>query len=271
LRTTIALLVLSLGFISAPAETAPVNVIAAAATSSGAHAAPVNCLLAPDCAGSWMPGSADSGANEGVYVQFESAAEADFAELTTNVKDPVAPFTLSINGTVANRASIKPAPEAGRYVVRYAVPGSRVKSIFFRLGVQKGGWRSFQLYAIRFYSQGKVLALALPVLVPAAVTATSVLEPQVAYQPANLFDSRYDFAWSINGQTSKGKGESVEIRFSQPQNLSGMMLWNGYQRSEAHFQANGRVSRLSITDGKAPVSFPVADKMGSQRIAFPVP
>jgi hypothetical protein len=246
-------------------------VIAAAATSSAAHATPVNCLLTPECAGAWSPGSADSGANEGVYLQFETAMEADSVELTTSVKDPAAPFTLSVNGTVANRASFKPAADAGRYVTRYAVPGNQVKSIFFRLGVQKGGWRNFQLYAIRFYSQGKALTLALPVLVPASVNATSVLEPQVAYQPANLFDSRYDFAWSINGQTSKGKGESVEIKFSQPQNLSGMMLWNGYQRSEAHFQANGRIAKLAISDGGSPRSFTVVDKMGGQKIAFATP
>jgi hypothetical protein len=245
--------------------------MAAAATSNAAHASPVNCLLAPDCKGSWSPGSADSGANEGVYVQFDTAAQADDVELTTNVKDAKAPFTLSINGSVAAAPSIRPAPEAGRYIAAYVVPGKQVKSIFFRLGVQKGGWRNFELYAIRFYSEGKAVAPALPVVVPASVTATSVLEPQVAYQPANLFDSRYDFAWSTNGQTSKGKGESVEIRFRQPQNLSGIMLWNGYQRSQTHFQANGRVAKLAISDGAATRSFPVADKMGSQRIAFTSP
>ena len=262
--------VLALGFSTASAWAA-ISVIAVAATSSSAPSAPVNCLLDPGCKGAWSPGSADSGANEGVYVQFETATEVESVELTTNVKNADAPFTLSINGTVAKLASTKPAPEPGRYIARYAVPGNRVKSIFFRLGVQKGGWRGFQLYAIRFYSQSKVLDLALPVLVPASVTATSVLEPQVAYQPANLFDSRYDFAWSINGQTSKGKGESVEIKFSRPQNLSAMMLWNGYQRSEVHFKANGRVAKVAVSDGTSSSSFPVADKMGGQRIQFANP
>jgi hypothetical protein len=40
------------------------------------------------------PGLADWGANEGVYVQFETPAEVDSAELTTNVRDASAPFTL---------------------------------------------------------------------------------------------------------------------------------------------------------------------------------
>jgi hypothetical protein len=197
--------------------------------------------------------------------------EIDAVELTTNVKDANAPVTLSINGTVAAHPSIKAAPEAGRYVSRYAAPGGRVKSIFFRLGVQKGGWRGFQLYSIRFFTRGQAVAPALPVLVPASVTATSILEPQVAYQPANLFDSRYDFAWSTNGQTSKGKGESIEIKFAQPQNISGMMVWNGYQRSEVHFKANGRAAKLTVSDGVASQTFPLADKMGGQRAAFSNP
>jgi len=271
LRTMTAVLALHFAVLTAHAATGPVTVITAAATSSAAQAASVNCLLTPGCAAAWSPGSADSGANEGIYVQFETAAAVDAVELITNIKDAKAPFSLSINGAVANRTSTQAAGQPGRYVARYAAPGNRIKSVFFRLGVQKGGWRGFQLYAIRFYSQGKALDLALPVLVPASVTATSVLEPKVAYQPANLFDSRYDFAWSINGQTSKGKGESVEIKFSQPQTLAAMMLWNGYQRSDVHFKASGRVAKIAVSDGTTSNSFAVADRMGSQRIAFPAP
>jgi hypothetical protein len=265
-----AVLAVTLGFLSAQAADLPA-VISAAATSSAAQAVSVNCLLTAGCPGAWSPGSSDSGANEGVYVQFDAAAEIEAVELTTNVKDATAPFTLSINGVVAAHPSIKPAPEAGRYAARYAVPGGHVKSVFFRLAVKKGGWRGFQLYSIRFFTKEQAVRPALPVLVPASVTATSILEPQVAYQPANLFDSRYDFAWSTNGQTSKGKGESVEIRFVQPQNISGMMVWNGYQRSEVHFKANGRVAKLTVSDGSTSQTFSLADKMGGQRAAFSAP
>jgi hypothetical protein len=268
LRNRIVALALSLTATSACAATNPNNVIAAASTSSSVQSAPVNCLLDPGCSGVWSPGSADSGANEGVYVQFEEAVPADSVELTTNVKDASPQFTLSINGTVAKLASTKPASASGRYVATYLAPGNLVKSIFFRLGVLKGGWHGFQLYSIRFYSQHKPLDLALPVLVPASVAATSILEPQVAYQPANLFDSRYDFAWSTNGQTSKGKGESVEVKFSRPQNVSAMMVWNGYQRSETHFKANGRVTTVAVSDGTSSSRVSLADKMGSQRVQF---
>ena len=101
--------------------------------------------------------------------------------------------------------------------------------------------------------------------------ATSVLDPAVAYQPANLFDSRYDFAWSTNGKKTAGIGESVQVTFSQPQNLSGLIVWNGYQRSEEHFRANGRVTKILVSDGQASQTVALADRMGGQRIGFVSP
>jgi hypothetical protein len=245
------------------------RVIAAAATSSAAKAAPVNCLLQPDCVGSWSPGSADSGANEGVYVQFESTVDSDIIEIVSNADALSKEFTLSVNGArIAPGPSAKPLAGASRFVMRYSVPGHRIKSAFFRLGVRKDGWRNFSLYSIRFFSKGKRIELTLPVVLLASVTATSVLEPKVAYQPANLFDSRYDYAWSTNGKSTNGKGESVEIKFDQPQNLSGMIVWNGYQRSEEHFKTNGRVVKLSITGGQVSETVALADKMGGQTVTF---
>jgi hypothetical protein len=260
------------GVVSFPAAAAsPANVIAAAATSSAPQAASVICLLEPGCPSAWSPGSADTGANEGIYVQFESAVDADAVELDTNVKSTKAPFTLSVNGVLAARTPSKREPaesNTSKFVARYAVSGSTVKSIFFRLGVQKGGWRGFSLSAIRFLKQGKSVDLELPLLVPAAVAATSVLDPAVAYQPANLFDSRYDFAWSTNGKNTSGKGESVQVTLGEPQNLTGLIVWNGYQRSQEHFKANGRVTKIRIEDGQTSQSVALADRMGGQRISF---
>ena len=212
------------------------SVIAATASCASSHSAPVNCLLKRDCEGSWSPGSADSGADEGVYVQFEDMIDADVVEIVSSDKDLGEDFSVSVNGALVSRTRPAPVGTRDRYSVWYDVLGGRVKSLFFRLGVREGGWENFSLHAIRFYEKGKLLELTLPALVPGSVTATSVLEPQVAYQPSNLFDSRYDFAWSTNGQTTTGKGESVQVKFDEPQNLSGLIVWNGYQRSEEHFQ-----------------------------------
>jgi hypothetical protein len=247
------------------------NVIAATATSASSHSATVNCLLKPDCKGSWSPGSADSGADEGVYVQFEDTVNADAVDIVSSDADVEEDFTVSMNGALVPRSRSAPSGTADRHIVRYPVPGGRIKSLFFRLGVHQGGWGNFSLYTIRFYQKGKPLELTLPAFVSGSVTATSVLEPKVAYQPANLFDSRYDFAWSTNGQATTGKGESIEVKFDQPQNLSGLIVWNGYQRSEEHFKANGRVATMSASDGQVANRFSLSDKMGSQRVAFAQP
>src|SRR5262249_51224594 len=72
-------------------------------------------------------------------------------------------------------------------------------------------------------------------------------------------------------KTTKGRAESIEIKFSQPQNLSGMMVWNGYQRSDEHFKANGRVARISVNGGGASASVALGDKTGGQKIALASP
>jgi hypothetical protein len=271
LRITILVLLAVAVLAPAAAASNSATVITATATSSAPSAATVICLLKPDCAGSWSPGSLDSGANEGVYVQFESPVNADAVELVTNVADPHAPLILSINGAPATSSAPPAGVARGRYSLRYAIPGKSVKSVFFRLGVLKGGWRNFSLYAIRFYLGGQWLTPALPVLVNGTVAASSVLAPEVAYQPANLFDSRYDFAWSTNGQTTQGKGEFIEIKFDQPQELAGMIVWNGYQRSQEHFKANGRIRKLTVNAGASSESFSLSDTMGGQRISFSKP
>jgi len=271
MRTIFAILVIGLLLVPAARAATSPNVIAARATSASSHSATVNCLLKPDCKGSWSPGSADSGADEGVYVQFEDTVDADAVDVVSSDADVEEDFTVSMNGALVPRSRPAPLGTPDRHIVRYRVPGGRIKSLFFRLGVQQGGWGDFSLYAIRFYQKGKLLDLTLPAFVSGSVTATSVLEPKVAYQPANLFDSRYDFAWSTNGQATTGKGESIEIKFDQPQNLSGLIVWNGYQRSEEHFKANGRVATMSASDGRVTNHFSLGDKMGSQRVAFAQP
>lgn len=271
-----ASLLLAAGALWVPvaAQADAANVLSVTATSSAKASTSGGCLLQTDCKGDWSPGSADSGANEGVYIQFEAPVSVDAVELVTNDKIRNEPYMLSVNGASASAAgSPKPVRGYGNdaYAVRYAIPGSHVKSVFFRLGVRAGGWRHFSLYSIRFYRGNQPVNLTLPRVVPATVAATSQLDPQVAYQPANLFDSRYDFAWSTDGKATKGPGESIEVKFSSPQDLSGIIIWNGYQRSNTHFSANGRVSRLTIASGQGSEDVAVADKGGAQRIVLPTP
>jgi hypothetical protein len=68
---------------------------------------------------------------------------------------PTLTNTVSANGAVLVPES-SPEPlsgaSAGRFFVQYSIPGHHVKSVFFRLGLKKGGWHNFSLYSIQFYT-----------------------------------------------------------------------------------------------------------------------
>lgn len=278
-------LAVSLFFVPpAHAQTSAV-VLAASATSSAPGSSPVACLLDPNCIGYWSPGSVDSGIDEGIYVQFEDPAAVDFIDL--KFEEPnISPYDIQVylNGKTQGKNGIywiAEQPEsagmgfrigAGREI---APLKEKIKSFFLKLdrSPEAGNSKGFRLWRVGFISdQGSVLPLSLPQQVPAVVSATSILEPVSAYHPAHLVDSKYDMAWSTDGKKVSGKGESVTFSFSTPQTLSGMIVWNGYQRSDTHFSANGRVSELEVKhDGGAVQTVKLQDKMGAQKATFSAP
>jgi hypothetical protein len=79
-----------------------------------------------------------------------------------------------------------------------------------------------------------------PQAVTGTITASSTLAPEAAYLAANLTDSRREFVWA-EGSPSNGIGESIIFQFDRDVTLSALKIWNGYQRSDEHFKANGRV------------------------------
>ncbi len=92
----------------------------------------------------------------------------------------------------------------------------------------------------------KPLNIELPLSPKAAVAASSVLKPEIAYSPEKLFDSQLDMAWSTNGKDTDGIGQSITVTFDSKKEIGGIIIWNGYQRSEAHYNANSRVKQLDI-------------------------
>ncbi|MFH1470029.1 MAG: hypothetical protein ABIO70_36935 [Pseudomonadota bacterium] len=110
-----------------------------------------------------------------------------------------------------------------------------------------------------------------PRSVAATVAASSTLAPADAYHPGYLFDGRTDFGW-VEGAEGLGLGEHLELALGATVDLTGLEIWNGYQRSEDHFKKNARVKALTVTgdDGIAH-SLPVADRMGPQVLALPAP
>lgn len=272
--------------LDASAQTAS-RLLAASATSSAPGSAPITCLLDPKCEGSWVSGAADAGADEGIYLQFEQPIRAGYLMILSAGKNPKANAELRvyINGnTSAAQARGQVASDADGNQLLQLSGGSEIeiKSLFLKVESPfEADRKALPIRKILLYPavsdpqailKGEVAPIRpeLPALIPAEVSATSILEPVSAYHPAHLFDSAYDIAWSTDGKKNDGKEESFTLNFRNPQTVAGMMVWNGYQRSAEHFKANGRVLEAEIqADGMVPFRIPLEDRMGAQEIAFP--
>ncbi|HEX5036277.1 MAG TPA: hypothetical protein VFX30_03885, partial [bacterium] len=275
-----------------PASAAgPAVVLTASATSSAPGSSPVACLLDAACQGSWTPGSADYGVDEGLFVQFEQPVAAQAVEIALPSPNKIESYALKVyvNGKTKDGqgkyyAAVKDEQNAGLLkIVRqdrpYAEPGmplqEPIKSLFLKVDLappSSEAAEKIKIQKIRLMQGGQPVALTLPVLQPAQVSATSVLDPQTAYHPAHLFDAKADFAWSTDGKRNDGKGESARIRFATPQNIASLIVWNGYQRSEMHFHANSRVKSLELKPANgAAQTVALTDTMGAQRVALPAP
>lgn len=124
---------------------------------------------------------------------------------------------------------------------------------------------------VRLYDENHVLYLVkIPQVVAGSAQASSTLEPPLSYDVMNLFDSRYEYAWS-----SKGGGTAADVldfTFAAPQTITKIKLWNGYQRSDTHCFSNGRAKKIVVTgDGGFSETLAVADIMGSQVLTFTKP
>lgn len=273
-------------------------VLSASSTSSSPDSTPVTCLLDANCKGSWSPKTLDAGSNEGLYVQFENPLSFDYVEIAYSGKNNP-DFLLYINGqtnrSINGFTNAYPGSDtSGNFnVTQFAIGRSeasplkaQAKSVFLKINrywdyssdpkPPKIFWIKFFKYAQApqnyLYKQQAALPLVLPKLVPASITATSILEPQFAYHPAHLVDSKLDFSWATDGKKSAGLGDSFKIHFNTPQNLSGMILWNGYQRSESHFKANSRVTQAEVkSQSGQTANLNIQDVSGAQKLNFQTP
>lgn len=99
------------------------------------------------------------------------------------------------------------------------------------------------------------------------VTASSTLKPALSYDIMNLFDSRMEYSWSSDG---KGAGESIRFDFANPVKITKLRLWNGYQRSDSHCQANSRLKKARLTgDNGYDQVIEASDTLGGQEIVLP--
>ncbi len=144
--------------------------------------------------------------------------------------------------------------------------GTKVRSLTMNFGKNN----PLCIKAVRLFDKNKKpLTVRTPTLVKGTIAASDTLEPVASYNVANLFDSRFEYAWSSN---KKAKGSTLTLSFEEPQTITHFRIWNGYQRSDTHCIANSRVKTLELSDDAGyKVKLELADATGSQKIALPKP
>lgn len=282
--------------VSVSAES-PITILTAYATSTAADSQPVTSLLNPAAEGLWKPATKDYGTNEGIFIQFTAPVLLDWIEV--KVKNGANYCNLefyldgkqNVTGKTRQPGAAAPADRIEYWVsykdlgndrlfslgarggdlskVQLAYLNARVRAVYIKVAAAK---RIPELVSVRFYRQDSKapLPLKIPKIITGSVTTSSALAPETAYGGQNLFDDKADFAWATDGKRTDGVGELISLRLDKPQDLSGLMLWNGYQRSETHYYANARPAKLVLKiDGQDEFTLPVSDRQDAQLLRFP--
>lgn len=297
LLLVVLVLVFSENYITA---SEPIKILAASATSCTDDSLPVISLLDMSTEGYWKPKALDSGTDEGILIQFEQPTLIDWIEVKTkNLKNEGA-ISYYLDGRRNTSHGDKKQNQPERDDDDYLEYGSEMNKLkvgfIFKLGRKRNygniplqplnvhvksvfikvnqATTAPELVSIRFYKKDNKNPI--PVLVPQSVNVTSqassTLIPELAYQVNNLFDSRPDSAWATNGKITNGIGEKIDLQLEKPLSITGLTLWNGYQRSETHYRANARPSEIKVLiNGEMEFKLPLKDVMGPQTVNFPNP
>jgi hypothetical protein len=225
---------------SSPSSRPPLSLVIAKATTTAAGSVPATCLLDPACTGTWAPAAVDSGTVE-------------LADRVTSPREGVAPIALPDDrgGANSERDDVV-TRDGGRTWVGRCYGHDNVR-------VQMTGSAHVEIRAVRFLDdEGKRIRVDVPRLVNARVTTTAIMEPDVAYQPAFLFDARRSFAWAFRADALAEQAAPVvvTVELDAPLTVSGVRVWNGDQRSPTHLVAHGRPTALRVRAGdeERPVS-----------------
>ncbi len=274
-----------------------VTILTAYATSATSDSTPVTELLNPTKGGLWKPQTKDAGTNEGIFYQFTAPVLVDWIEVKVkNRANCTLDFYLDGKRNIYDQ--VKQNSESDSDLVEYwstykdigvnerlfylgargknnvqGIPcanlNAKVKSVFIKIAHADS---VPQFTSVRFFRRGQKspISIAIPKNNTGKVSVSSVLAPQTAYGPHNLFDSRTDFAWSTDGKRTSGVGEIININLDNPEELSGIIIWNGYQRSQTHYIANARPAKLQVRiNDEEEFLLSVSDEMDAQKLKFP--
>ncbi len=213
-------------------------------------------------AGNLLDGKAQSGWQpagdprlEGVLFRFEDSTGVSHVEITScpdSTDFDVIPFVNSVRGRVSRvKGSAK--------IILSAKGELSLRSLFLRFNNAKAG---ACIGEVTFFRGQKKLDVKPPRAARAGVEVSSTLKPEAAYHKSYLFDQSVDYGW-VEGVAGLGKGERITVTFDKPQEITGIQIYNGYQRSRDHFIKNARVASLKVSADQGPVAeLVVPDKQG---------
>jgi hypothetical protein len=256
-------------------DTRPIVYLEGLYATSSASGQGVDNLFDTDPNNAWqtLPGA---GPDEGIMLYFQNAlplaalqavpTEGSFA------KNPDFAIEVFVNGNPVNGGGVGDTLSVGdqpvkSLFVRFRKTG---KETFSQAGeaLVEGfpGDASIGLKALNLLNtKGEALRIEPPRRVNGSVTASSTLAPETAYSPANLFDSRKEFAWA-EGAASAGEGEALAFQFDQSVNITAIQIWDGYQRSDEHFAANARVRDFDFGEKGSAHTYTLRDTKAGQKI-----
>ena len=228
-----------------------------------------------------MPGAAP---DEGLFFSFEEAIEIETIQIETLTGsadfDSVKYIRLYLNGVEG--------PEFQTGVQFNLSSQPPVKSIFIKV---------ISTESIDFFGHGIRYTREVPVAitevnitvlddegtevplkilpitrVSGTIEASSSLDPEEAYNPDFLFDSRLAFGWADGNPDLAGVDESLVFNFEEPTRIEKISIWNGYQRSAAHFNQNERAALISFNlEGQTIFEYRLDDSMSPQIITLETP
>ena len=210
-----------------------------------------------DPGSSWEPIGDARG--EGILLRLEKPKALSALEIDACASGAPYDVELYVNGrergvtTVDGSASVK-------------LPGKGVRSLFLKMKSKEAC-----VAELRVVDDAGPNELMPPRRIGARIETSSTLQPPAAYHPTYLFDGRTHFAW-VEGAEGVGEGESISLTFPENQLISGLEIWNGYQRSPDHFEKNGRIKLIELEASGRRTMLDLDDsKMGAQIEKFDPP
>jgi|GEM_PF-509861 len=245
------------------------------ATSNG-EAGP-EMILDGDQNTNWqaMPGA---GPDEGIMLYFEEPTEVSKLEINSK---GISRYQCFVNGSDAGYVSDNGTKEIDQavsslYLRIVDVPNETKKEL------DGDDWlREYKEYPedmrvgigeVKLFDKDEQELKVRPLhLEPGKASSTSTLSPEEAYHADYLFDSKLEFGWA-EGSDDHGVGEKLTFSFEKAVKIEKIKVWNGYQRSNSHFERNARAKSISFgASGGANESYQLEDRTAPTTVELATP